>query len=135
MTIKSDRVAELIQTHLSQLLLTDVRDPRLDGVTITEVKLDREIEHADIFVSALGDDAREDEVMAGLKKASGFLRRELAQRLRLRRIPQLHFKWDLILQQANHMEAVLDALKAEREQEVQEEQQSPSTEENNDNQE
>lgn len=130
MTIKSDRVAELIQTHLSQLLLTDVRDPRLYGLTITEVQLDREIEHADIFVSALGDDAREDEVMAGLKKAQGFLRRELAQRLRLRRMPQLHFKWDLILQQGHHMEAVLDSLRAESELENQE--QVPSAIEDDD---
>lgn len=135
MTIKSDRVAELIQTHLSQLLLTDVRDPRLDGVTITEVKLDREIEHADVFVNALGDDSRETEVMAALNKAQGFLRRELAQRLRLRRMPQLHFKWDLILQQANHMESVLDALKAEREVDENLEQTPPppTTEETNGN--
>ena len=127
MTIKSDRVAELIQNHLSQLLLTDTRDPRLEGVTITEVKLDREIEHADIFVNALGDDSREKEVLAGLNQAKGFLRRELAQRLRLRRMPQLYFKWDLVLQQAHHMEAVLDALKKEREIEENPEQQSSTT--------
>lgn len=114
MTIKSDRVADLIQSHLSQLLLTDIRDPRLSGVTITAIKVDREIEHAEIFVNALADDAREKEVLAGLNKANGFLRRELAKRLSLRRMPQLHFKWDAILQQAHHMETVLDALKAER---------------------
>lgn len=114
MTIKSERVADLILSHLSQLMLTEVRDPRLHGVTIMEVRLDREIEHADIFVNALGDESRRDEVMEGLRQAQGFLRKELAARLRLRRMPYLHFKWDVVLQQANHMEEVLDAL-AERE--------------------
>lgn len=115
MTIKSERVADLMLSHLSQMMLTEVRDPRLHGVTIMEVRLDREIEHADIFVNALGDESRRDDVMEGLRQAQGFLRKELASRLRLRRMPQLHFKWDVVLQQANHIEEVLDAL-AEREQ-------------------
>jgi ribosome-binding factor A len=110
MTIKSERIADLILSHLSQLMLTEVRDPRLHGVTITEVRLDREIEHADIYVNALGEEDRKREVMDGLDKAQGFLRRELAARLRLRRMPQLHFRWDSVLQQASHMEEVLDAL-------------------------
>ncbi|MBI5929381.1 MAG: 30S ribosome-binding factor RbfA [Chloroflexi bacterium] len=110
MTIKSERVADLILSHLSQLMLTEVRDPRLHGVTIMEVRLDREIEHAEIFVNALGDETRRDDVMDGLRQAQGFLRKELASRLRLRRMPQLHFKWDVVLQQANHIEQVLDAL-------------------------
>ena len=111
MTIKSERVAELIMTHLSQLLMTDVRDPRLQGLTIIEVNLDREIEHAQIWVTSLDGDESEEEVMEGLDKASGFLRKELASRLRLRRMPQLHFKWDHSVQHAMHMESVLDELK------------------------
>jgi ribosome-binding factor A len=112
MTIKSERVADLILSHLSQLMLTDVRDPRLHGVTIMEVRLDREIEHAEIFVNALGDESRRDDVMEGLRQAQGFLRKELASRLRLRRMPQLHFKWDVVLQRANEMEELLDSLAA-----------------------
>jgi ribosome-binding factor A len=110
MTIKSERVAELIMTHLSQLLMTEVRDPRLQGITIIEVDLDREIEHAQIWVTSLDGDESEEEVMTALEKASGFLRRELASRLRLRRMPQLHFKWDYSVKHAMHMEAVLDEL-------------------------
>lgn len=110
MTIKSERVADLILSHLSQLMLTDVRDPRLHGVTIMEVRLDREIEHAEIFVNALGDESRRDDVIEGLRQAQGFLRKELASRLRIRRMPQLHFKWDVVLQRANQMEELLDSL-------------------------
>jgi ribosome-binding factor A len=116
MTIKSERVAELLQVHLSQLLLTDVRDPRLQAITITEIKLDREIEHAEIYVNALGDESREREVMQALYRAQGFLRSELAHRLRLRRMPQLHFKWDHLLSQANTIENVLNSLKTKESQ-------------------
>lgn len=111
MTIKSERVADLILDHLSQILLTNVRDPRLQGVTITEVKLDRELEHATIYVNALGEEERQDEVMEGLEKARGFLRSELAPRLHLRRMPYLHFEWDYVPAQAAHIEEVLDSLK------------------------
>ncbi len=111
MSIKSERVAELIHNHLSQLLLMEVRDPRLQGLTITDVRLDREIEHATIYINALGEEDRQDEVLDALDRAQGFLRSELASRLRLRRMPQLHFEWDVMLSQAMHIESVLDALK------------------------
>lgn len=110
MTIKSERVAELILNHLSELLLMETRDPRLAGITVTDVKLDREIEHANIFVNALGEEERRGEVMQGLDKATGFLRRELAQRLRLRRMPELHFHWDSTLAYGAHIEELLESL-------------------------
>jgi ribosome-binding factor A len=113
MTIKSERVAELIMAHISQLLLTDVRDPRVVGVTITEVHLDRELEHAEIWVNALGDESREKEVLQGLKAARGFIRKELGTRLKTRRVPELHFKWDKRLEQAAHLDTILNALKDE----------------------
>ena len=72
MTIKSERVADLIFQHLSQILLTNVRDPRLSGLSITDVTVDREIEHAWIAVNALGEDDRSDEIMRALDRASGF---------------------------------------------------------------
>ena len=113
MTIKQERVQDLIQERLSYLLQNEVTDPALKNVTITDVKVDREIEYADVFVSAMGDDSREKEVMQGLKRASGFLRRETAARLRLRRMPQFHFHWDRVLASAEHIEELLDSIKHE----------------------
>lgn len=110
MTIKSDRVADLIYQHLTQILLTETRDPRLQGLSITDVQLDREIEHSWIYVNALGEDERADEVMDALNRANGFLRSELASRLRLRRMPQLHFRWDFGIAEAMHIEEVLDEI-------------------------
>lgn len=110
MTIKSERIADLIFDRLSQILLMEVRDPRLQGLTITDIKLDREIEHAQIYVNAMGDEERSDEVIDALNRAKGYFRSELASRLRLRRMPELHFHWDYGIAAAMHMEEILDSL-------------------------
>ncbi len=110
MSIKQDRMAERIHMVLSQLLMREVSDPRLQSVTITEVKVDPEIMFARVYVNALGDEERKDEVMAGLDRASGFLRRELAQRLKIRSVPELRFVWDKTLQQADRVERLLNNL-------------------------
>jgi ribosome-binding factor A len=115
MTIRQERIQELIHNHLSMLLLTDVTDPALQGLTVTDVKVDREIEYADVFIQALGEDEREQEIMHGLKRANGFLRRELATRLRIRNMPILRFYWDHSLANAEHIEALLDSLNIEPE--------------------
>lgn len=107
MTIKQERVATLIRNILSTLLMTKVTDPALETVTVTDVKIDREFEYADVYVHAMDDQA---EVMAGLARASGFLRRELAQRVRLRNVPVLHFHWDLTVERAERIDELLDTL-------------------------
>ncbi len=85
-------------------------DPRLQGLTVTEVKLDRELQYANVYINALGDESRQREVMASLKKARGFLRRELSTRLQIRSVPQLRFHWDPTLAHAEEMERLLDSL-------------------------
>ena len=111
MSIKQERIQELVRTHLSDLLLTTVTDPALQGVTVTDVVVNREIEHADIYVHALGDDSREKAVMQGLERANGFLRSNLASRLRIRQMPVLHFYWDHTLAAADHIDALLESVR------------------------
>lgn len=108
--IRQQRTAEQLRIIISELFLRELSDPRLHGITVTDVKIDRELEHADISVSALGDESREDEVMAALNSAEGFLRRELAGRVRLRKVPQLHFHWDYSLAHMQEVESILDKL-------------------------
>lgn len=115
MTIKQERIQELIHSHLSSLLMFDVTDPALQGVTVTEVSVDREIQYADVYVNALGDESREEDVMKGLERAKGFLRREVASRLRIRHMPVLHFHWDKTLAAAEEINALLDQIKQENE--------------------
>ena len=108
--IRQQRTAEQIKNILSTLVLRDMRDPRLQDLTITVVRLDREMQYADIFVNALGDESREDEAMKALNGAKGYLRRELASRLDLRTVPQLHFHWDPTLAHAQHIDQLLESL-------------------------
>lgn len=110
-TVRQKRTAERIRTTLSQLLLLEVKDPRLQGLTVTRVTIDRELLYADIYVHALAEDEREEEVMDALESASGFFRRELGQSsLRLRHVPYLHFHWDPSLAHADHINELLDTL-------------------------
>lgn len=110
MSIKQDRMSERVRTILSELLLREVRDPRLQGVTVTEVKMDPELMFADIYVNALGDESRKDEVLYGLKSANGFLRREVGKRVRLRNTPELHFHWDISLQRGERINQLISSL-------------------------
>lgn len=108
--VRQQRTATEIQRLLVEIMRRELSDPRLQDVSITDVTIDRELEHADIYVNALGDDSREKEVLQGLEKASGFLRRELGSRMRIRSVPQLHFHWDPTLARADEISAILDNL-------------------------
>lgn len=110
MTIKQDRMSERIREILSELLLREVSDPRLQNVTVTSVRLDPELMFADVYVNALGDEGRHDEVMGGLKRANGFLRREVGKRVRLRNTPELHFFWDHTLEYGERMNRLISSL-------------------------
>lgn len=110
MGLKQERVAERIRTILSELLLREVSDPRLQGVTVTDVSLDGELMYADVYVNALGDESRQEDVMQGLDRAKGFLRREVGSRIRTRNTPELHFHWDTTLQQGERLNQLIDSL-------------------------
>ncbi len=108
--IRQQRTAEQMQQLLSEIFLRELNDPRLQDVTITEVSIDRELEHADVYVNALGDESRQDEVMAALDKAAGFLRHEVAGHMSLRKAPLLHFHWDPRLRHFQEVEDILNTL-------------------------
>lgn len=118
--IRQRRTAERIQFVLSELFQRELRDPRLQGLTVTEVKIDRELQYASIYVNALGDESRQGEVMDSLERASGFLRRELSGRIRMRSVPHLRFYWDPSLAQAEEIAKLLDSLDIVQETGVQE---------------
>ncbi len=110
MSIKQDRMAGKIHEILSVLLLRDVADPRLHDVTVTSVTLDPELMFARVLVNAFGDESRRKEVMAGLKRANSFLRREVAQRVNLRNAPELHFVWDEGLERSERVQRIFQDL-------------------------
>jgi len=106
-SIKQDRVAGRIRQILSVLILRDVADPRLQGLTITEVEIDPELMYARVYVNALGEEERQPEVMKALRQAKGYLRREVGQRVRLRKTPDLSFVWDASLDRVERINALI----------------------------
>jgi ribosome-binding factor A len=109
-TIKQKRTAEQIKVILSELVIAELRDPRLQGITITDLTIDREFQHVDVYVNALADETRHEEVMAGLNHAKPFLRHELSGRIRLRKVPELHFHWDTTLQRVVELDEIFGTL-------------------------
>lgn len=111
--IRAQRIAERIRQELSEILLEEVSDPRLEGISVTDVQVDRELAYANIYVSALEGSARSREVLDGLQHAQGYLRRELSQRIELRTFPRLRFYWDATFEKADRIERLIASLHQE----------------------
>jgi ribosome-binding factor A len=108
------KIEERIFEELSTILLMEVSDPRLEAVSITKVKVDRELAFANIYVSSLEGSESSDEILEGLKHAGGFLRRELARRIDIRHTPRLRFYWDPSPEHADRIDRLIDSLHREQ---------------------
>jgi len=117
---RADRVADLIQIEISDILLRQVRDPRIGAVTITGAKVSDDLRTARIFFVELGKDQCSEEVKTGLASATGFLRRELGRRLQLRCVPELLFSYDPSFAYGNRIERLISEIHREEETHAQE---------------
>ena len=105
------RIADRIRQELSEMLIREISDPRLKQIYVTDVKVDRELAYADVYVSAVEGVTRSADVLAGLESASGFIKRNLASRVELRAFPRLRFHWDMTPENADQIERVLAELR------------------------
>ncbi|EDX76271.1 MAG: 30S ribosome-binding factor RbfA [Coleofasciculus sp. D1-CHI-01] len=110
------RVSSLIQQEVSQMLLHDIKDDRVGAgmVSVTDVDVSGDLQHAKIYVSIYGTEEAKSETMAGLQSATGFVRRELGRRVRLRRTPEVVFIEDRGLERGARMLTLLNQLSQER---------------------
>ena len=113
--IRLKRISDRLHAELAEMLVKEAQDPRLVGITVTDVKVDRELAYADVYVSAVEGHERSKEVLEGLERARGFLRSQLAARVDLRVIPQLRFHWDPTPERADHLEQVFAEMRSEEE--------------------
>jgi ribosome-binding factor A len=104
---RTDRLNEQLRQEIILLLRDSVRDPRVALATITAVQTSPELDHAKVYFTALGDDDDKKEVQEGLRSSAGFLRRELGKRLHIRRVPELHFAVDRVIEEAQRIERLL----------------------------
>ncbi len=110
---RADKVGELIQEEISLLLLRRIKDPRIGLVTLTRVMVTDDLRTARVFYSVIGGEQEKENSREGLKSATGFIRRELGRRLRLRYTPELIFTFDDSLEYGNHIEQLIRGLKGE----------------------
>jgi ribosome-binding factor A len=111
---RTDRLNEQLKQEISLIVRAEVRDPRVGLATITAVQASPELDHAKVYVTSLGSEEEREEIVAGLRSAAPFIRKELSQRLHMRRVPELHFEADRVLAEASRIEALLrEALPAE----------------------
>jgi ribosome-binding factor A len=112
--VRLQRIADRIRQEISEMLIREISDPRLHQIFITDVKVDRELAFADIYVSAVEGSVRSAEILQGLEHASGFLRHVLSARIELRAFPRLRFHWDPTPENADHIEKLLAQLRQEK---------------------
>ena len=106
---RSDRVGDEIQKIIADLIQHEIKDPRLPDLTsVTEVRVTRDLSHANIYVSVMGDETARKNCLAALHSAAGFIRREIGRRVRLRVMPELHFILDDSIERGIRMTRLID---------------------------
>lgn len=115
------RVSSLIKREISQMLMNDIKDDRVGAgmVSVTDVDVSNDLQHAKIFVSIYGTEEAKAETMEGLKSSTSFVRRELGQRIRLRRTPEVMFLQDDSLERGDRMIDLLNQIKEDRQEKAQ----------------
>jgi ribosome-binding factor A len=104
---RPERVAEMVLRELSSMLVRDLKDPRLRGVTLTGVKMTDDLRHARVFFSHFEGAQRATETIAGFKSAGGFIRRQVGRSLGLRYAPELEFEFDPGSERAARIDTLL----------------------------
>lgn len=105
---RSRRIAEQIQRELSDVIRLDLKDPRVGMITLTDVEVSHDHAHATVFFTLLGDEERVKATTKALGHAAGYLRTQLARKMRLRTVPQLQFKYDASVERGARLSRLID---------------------------
>jgi len=112
MSHRVEKINSLIRQELAKLMRLEIKDPQLSGmISITTVETAPDLKYAKVFVSSLGGVAEKEDILGGLRRASGFLRAELTRKLDLRAAPELDFQWDESIERGAHILELLDKIK------------------------
>lgn len=112
---RANRVGDLILREIADLLMTKVKDPRVQKATVTGIVVSKDLRYARVFYSLIGDEEEILETQRGLESAKGFIKREIGLRMDLKYVPDIVFKHDPSLAAGDHMEKLLQKLKTEEE--------------------
>lgn len=109
--IRANRVAEQIKIELGDILSQKIKDPRVGFVTVTDVEVTGDLQQATVYYTVLGDEDKKEDTAEGLKKANGFIRSEIGQRIRLRKTPEISFEFDEAFEYGNRIDSILREIK------------------------
>lgn len=107
MSMRSNRVAEQMKKELGDIISRKIKDPRVGFVTITDVHVTGDLQQATVYISVLGGEEQKEKTLLGLAKATGFIRTEIGQRIRLRKTPEISFEFDESIEYGNRIETLL----------------------------
>ncbi|HUW38885.1 MAG TPA: 30S ribosome-binding factor RbfA [Rhodocyclaceae bacterium] len=105
---RTSRIAEQIRRDLAELIRLELKDPRVNLVTLTDVEVTADYAHAKVFFTTLAGPEHLEEIAEGLKRASGFLRRELGRRIKIHHLPELHFVYDPSVERGTRLSQLID---------------------------
>lgn len=128
-TRRQKRISELLKEEIGTLLLRKARDPRLDDVTVTHVEISPDLNHARVFISLIGSTQEKNDALEALDHASGYLRHKISERLELRRVPQLNFRFDESIERGQRVLDLLHQIEEESETNLDEEETPSEAEE------
>lgn len=110
---RTERIGVLIQREMAMLLIEKVKDPRVAGITLSGIRVSRDLKSVRQYFSVMGGPEERETARAGLESAKGFLKRAIGERLALRYVPEILFEYDDTLERGRRMEVLLDKLKSE----------------------
>lgn len=116
MGLRADRVKKVLRIEISRILQEDLKDPRIGFVTVTRIDLTGDLRYAKVYFSILGDAANQESSVEGIESALGYIRRLVGERLKLKYVPELSFKFDRSMEYSINLEKTFERLKNEHSQ-------------------
>lgn len=113
MSKRVNRVAEQMKKELGEIIFQKLKDPRVGFVTVTDVEVTGDLQNATVYISVLGEESEKNATLKGLDKAKGFIRTEIGKRIRLRKTPELEFKFDESIAYGSRIESLLSQVSKE----------------------
>ncbi len=110
---RSRRLAELLKEEISDIILREVKDPRIGFVSLTDVEVSGDLRHAKVFVSVIGSDKERQDTMAGLDQATGFIRKLVGERITVYHTPEIIFRYDDSIEHGIHITQLIKEVRAE----------------------
>ena len=108
--VRANRVAEQMKKELGDIIGRKLKDPRVGFITVTDVEVTGDLQQATVYITSLGNEREKEATLKGLEKAKGFIRSEIAKRIRLRITPELTFEFDASTEYGNKIDQLLRQL-------------------------